>query len=162
MFFANLTWSQNSLLLKKMKIQPNEKVNWSIYIYIYKYTPRKSSIKKQDILQKLRSPKYIIITDTDKGNGVVILNRSDYIKSITELISDKKKINKITNNPTIKGERALQRTLSKLNKKSILSEREYSDLYPKAFKIARLYSTQKFINLFHQLLFLLCDLLFLL
>ena len=28
----------------------------------------------------------------DKGNGIDILNRSDYIKSMTELISDKKKI----------------------------------------------------------------------
>ena len=59
--------------------------------YIYKYTPSKSSLKKHKILQKLRSQKDIIITHPDKGNGIVILNRSDYIKSMTELISDKKK-----------------------------------------------------------------------
>ena len=58
---------------------------------IYKYTPSKSSLKKQKILQKLRSQKNIIITHPDKGNGIVILNRSDYMKSMTELISDKKK-----------------------------------------------------------------------
>ena len=59
--------------------------------YIYKYTPSKSSIKKHKILQILRSQNNIIITHPDKGNGIVILNRSDYIKSMTELISDKKK-----------------------------------------------------------------------
>ena len=60
--------------------------------YIYKYTPSKSSLKKNHkILQKLRSQNNIIITHPDKGNGIVLLNRSDYIRSMTELISDKKK-----------------------------------------------------------------------
>ena len=59
--------------------------------YIYKYTLSKSSLKKHKMLQILRSQKDIIITHPDKGNGIVILNRSDYIKSMTELISDKKK-----------------------------------------------------------------------
>ena len=54
--------------------------------YIYK-----SSLKKHKFLQKLTSQNNIIITHPDKGNGIVILNRSDYIKSMTELISDKKK-----------------------------------------------------------------------
>ena len=62
---------------------------------------------------------------------------------MTELISDKKKFKKLTNDPTIKREQALQRTLRKLNKKSIFSESEYSDLYPKGSKIARLYGTPK-------------------
>ena len=107
--------------------------------YIYRYTPSKSSLKKHKILQKLRSQNNVIITHPDKGNGIVILNRSDYIKSMMELISDKKKFKKLTNDPTIKQEKALQRTLCKLNKKSIFSESEYSDLYPKGSKTARLY-----------------------
>ena len=79
------------------------------------------------MLQKLRSQKDIIITHPDKGNGIVILNRSAYIKSMMELISHKKKFEKLTHNPTIKREQALQRTLRKLNKKNIFSENEYSD-----------------------------------
>ena len=58
--------------------------------YIYKYTPSKSSLKKHKILRKLRSQNNIIITHPDKGNSIAILNRSDYIKSMAELISDKK------------------------------------------------------------------------
>ena len=56
---------------------------------------------------------------------------------------DKKKFKKLTNEPTIKREQALQRALRKLNKKSIFNESEYSDLYPKGSKIARLYGTPK-------------------
>ena len=37
----------------------------------------------------------------------------------------------------------MQKTLCKLNKKSIFSEIEYSNLYPKGSKIARLYGTPK-------------------
>ena len=43
----------------------------------------------------------------------------------------------------VKREQALQRTLCKLNKKSIFIESEYSELYPKGSKIARLYGTPK-------------------
>ena len=67
---------------------------------------------------------------------------------MTELISDKKKFKKLTNDPTIKREQALQRTLHKLNKKSIFRESEYSDLYPEGSKIARLYGTPKINNSF--------------
>ena len=58
--------------------------------YIYKQTPGKSTLKKHKILQNLRSQKDIIISHPGKSNGIVILNRSDYIKSMTELVSDKK------------------------------------------------------------------------
>ena len=58
---------------------------------IYNYTPSKSSLKKHNILQKLRSLTDIIITHADKGNDTVILKRTDYIKSMSELISNKKK-----------------------------------------------------------------------
>ena len=53
-------------------------------------------------MQKLRSQKDIIIAHPGNGNGIVILNRSDYIKSMTKLISDKKKFKKPTNDSTKK------------------------------------------------------------
>ena len=58
----------------------------------------------------------------------------------------------------IKRKQAIQRTIHKLNKKSIFSEREYSNLYPEGSKIARHFGTPEINNLFHQVLFLLCDL----
>ena len=48
--------------------------------YVYRYTPSFNSLKKHKILQKLKCNKNIVITHPDKGNGVVILNRDEYIK----------------------------------------------------------------------------------
>ena len=61
-----------------------------------------------------------MITRPDKGNGVVILNRDEYIKSRTELISDQKNFRKLKEDPTLKRERALQRTLREINKKTYI------------------------------------------
>ena len=78
--------------------------------YVYKYTPSFNSLKKHKILQKLKKLKCNkdnVIAHPDKGNGVVILNRDKYIKSMTELISDQKKFRKLKVDPTLKRERAL-------------------------------------------------------
>ena len=62
---------------------------------------------------------------------------------MTELISDQKKFRKLKEDPVLKRERALQRTLREINKKNIFSDIEYSNLYPKGTKPARLYGTPK-------------------
>ena len=96
--------------------------------YVYKYTPSFNSLKKHKILQKLKCNKDIVITHPDKGNGVVILDRDEYMKSMTELISDKQKFRKLKENPTLKRERALQRTLREINENKIFSDTEYSNI----------------------------------
>ena len=75
----------------EVSTQLKSKLTHLVNCYSYKYTPNKFPLKKQKILQKLRSQKDIIITHPGKGNGIVILNRSDFIKSMMEVISHKKK-----------------------------------------------------------------------
>ena len=62
---------------------------------------------------------------------------------MTELISDKQKFRKLKEDPSLKRKRALQRTLREIDKKNIISDTEYSNLYPKSSKPARLYGTPK-------------------
>ena len=62
---------------------------------------------------------------------------------MTKLISDKQKFRKLKEDHTLKRERALPRTLLEINKKNILCDTEYSNLYPKGSKPARLYGTPK-------------------
>ena len=69
--------------------------------YVNKYTPSFNRLKKYKILQKLKCNKDIVITHSGKGNGVVILNRDEYIKSMTELISDQKKFRKLKEDSTL-------------------------------------------------------------
>ena len=79
---------------------------------------------------------------------------------MTELITDQKKFRKLKKDLPLKRERALERTLCEISKKYIFSEIEYSNLYPKAIKPARLYGTPKtHTKLSCQVLFLLFDLL---
>ena len=88
--------------------------------YVYKYKPSFNSLKKYKILQKLKCNKDIVITHSGKGNGIVILNRKEYIKSMTELISGQKKFRKLQEGPALKRERALQPTLREIYKKMYL------------------------------------------
>ena len=50
---------------------------------------------------------------------------------MTELISEKQKFRKLKEDPSLKPERALQRTLREINKKNIFNDIEYSNLYRK-------------------------------
>ena len=59
--------------------------------YVYKYTPSLKSLKKQ----KIKCNKDIVITLQDKGSDVIILNRDEYLKSMTELVSDQQKFKKL-------------------------------------------------------------------
>ena len=59
--------------------------------YVTSYKPTKSTLIKHGILKKLRSNDNIVIVKPDKGSGVVILNKSEYIVMINEIIIDKTK-----------------------------------------------------------------------
>ena len=67
------------------------------------------------------------------------------------LISDQKRFRKLKEDPTLKREIALQRTLRKINKKIyIFSDIKYSNLYPEGTKPARLYGTPQIHKAFLQ------------
>ena len=50
-------------------------------------------------LKDLTSRKVFIIQKADKGKSVVILNKSDYIKRMTEMLSDIDKLKKLNVKP---------------------------------------------------------------
>ena len=63
----------------------------------------------------------------DKGNGVVVLNRRDYEKSIKNLMNEKTKFKEITEDVTIKRESQLQLFLGTL--KNNFDDIEYEKIY---------------------------------
>jgi len=48
----------------------------------------------------LRKDDSIIITKLDKRNGIVIINKLDYLNRMKQLFPDKAKFKKLTHNPT--------------------------------------------------------------
>ena len=77
----------------------------------------------------------------DKGRGVVIVNKPDYIKKCESLIHNDK-FKKLSKDSTVKLEGQVQRALRKI--KACLVDNEYRKLYPQGSKPAQFYTTAKF------------------
>ena len=91
--------------------------------------------KKIKILNEL-TVNYSIVKP-DKGNGIVIMNRSDYIISVEGLFSDTSKFRQLPIDPTPTRLSTLQSYLSKLLNRGEISESEYSLLRPKNAHVGR-------------------------
>jgi hypothetical protein len=111
--------------------------------YVYKYTPSESCLRKHKILKRLRKNENIIITRPDKGNGIIVLNKVDYINSLHNIISNKTKFKELKEDPTIKRELSLQGYLRKLNKLKCFEKDIYSKIYPVGSQAARIYALPK-------------------
>ena len=72
------------------------------YIYSYDFSKQKGILNKEEwsAVNDLRKDDSIIITRPDKGNGIVIVNKLDYLHKMKQLISDETKFKKLTQNPT--------------------------------------------------------------
>ena len=98
------------------------------------------NIASYETLEKIKN---IVITKPNKGNGVLILDRKVYDNTIQEIISDATTLEKLSEDPTLKGEASLQSFLRKLKQKNFLNEIEYDKLYPSGFAPARIYGSPK-------------------
>ena len=113
-------------------------------IYYSRYRPSETTIRKHNILKKLKQNTDIIICRSDKGKGVVILDRTFYISSMKKLLNDEKKFKKLSTDPTHLREGQLQRYLRQLNKsKNFLDKKTYDEIYPSGSQYARMYGLPK-------------------
>ena len=133
---SNLKQEADAGRLKaEMSVLANEYTNY--------YKPTKKTLKKHNILKKLRNNKDIVITRPDKGEGAIILNKIDYDKLINDILSDNTKFKLLNKDPTINREWKLQSFLLKLKKKGAFNEDDYKNLYPVGSNMARIYGLPK-------------------
>ncbi|XP_069976323.1 uncharacterized protein, partial [Penaeus vannamei] len=88
----------------------------------------------------------VIITKPDKGQGVVLMNRSDYVKKVDDILKDKTKFSQIPNKPEsliIKNEDKLNSFLRKLKKEEVINESTYSSLFTSGSRPGILYGLPK-------------------
>ena len=98
--------------------------------YFYNFKPYKifsPIFNKSDIktLRNLSNDSSIVICKPDKGNGIVILNKQDYISKMNNILNDISKFKKIDTDKllyTLRQEDKLNRTIRQLKKDKILSE----------------------------------------
>ena len=83
------------------------------------------------------------ILKPDKGNGIVILKRSDYINSLTSLFDNPNKFKKVLSDPTYTRLTSLQAYLSTLLKRGEISVSEFNCLRPKSAHFGRAHGLPK-------------------
>ena len=101
------------------------------HTYVSSYRPATADLKKLRVLKERRKNKNIVILKPDKGNGVVVLDRSDYDQGLLKIINDASKFRPIKEDPTLLREGRLQRLLRKLKKDGHLDSDVYENIYPK-------------------------------
>ena len=87
--------------------------------YFYNYKPSPRILRQHRVLRNLRKNKYIVVTEPEEGNGLVILDRKLYSNAIEEIISDSYKFEKLSEDPTLKRKVSLQRFVRKLKQKKL-------------------------------------------
>ncbi len=102
-----------------------------------------------EALKKLSSCKDIVIHKSDKGNSVVIVNRTDYLQRMQEMVADTTKFEKLNVKPgkdynfMKKEKTSVDSFLSELVDKRSISEAEREKLSPNGPNPARLYGLPK-------------------
>ena len=116
------------------------------YSYIYGYDPHQDmnlSKSELDALKSLKNNSAITICKPDKGNGVVVLNHSDYCQKINQLLNDASKFVELPDDPTITREKKLHEYLYYLKTKGVLDESTYQTIRPQGSKPGRIYGLPK-------------------
>jgi hypothetical protein len=94
-------------------------------------------------LRSLAKNKSIIITRPDKGRGVVVMDRADYIQKMNTILDDRSAFALINHDPTLDNENELTRFLLVLRKEGFISDQEYKLACPTGSRPARIYGVPK-------------------
>ncbi|CAF3761680.1 unnamed protein product [Rotaria socialis] len=78
------------------------------------------------ILKKLREDDSIIITRPDKGRGIVVMNRQDYVNKMLTILNDSTKFSFLLEDPTIKREKLLNDLLKRLYNEHCITDQFHS------------------------------------
>lgn len=95
------------------------------------------------VLRSLAKNKSIVITRPDKGRGVVIMDRSDYVQKMNTILDDPSTFRPINYDPTLENENRLIKILLDLKKERFITEQEYNLARPTGSRPARIYGLPK-------------------
>ncbi|CAI2738781.1 unnamed protein product [Dicrocoelium dendriticum] len=107
----------------------------------------KTPVRQEHIqaLHNLVGNKDILLTRPDKGAGIVVLNKADYLRKMHEILADDTKFSKIIGekDKTKQIENQICNSLKKLRDEGFISEGVYENLRPVGTAIPRLYGLPK-------------------
>ena len=96
-----------------------------------------------EAVRNLKNNKKIVITRSDKGDGVISLNKEDYVEKMKPILGDTSRFEHIadadTKNRTLQQERALLAFLLRACKNKHLPESDYDRIRPSGCTRPRMY-----------------------
>ncbi|CAF4246335.1 unnamed protein product, partial [Rotaria sordida] len=95
------------------------------------------------LLQKLKQDTSIIITRPDKGRGVVLMDKQDYVNKIYAILNDSSKFSSLSEDPTLARENSLKSLLRKLHGQGQITDQFYYLTRPTGSNPGRLYGLPK-------------------
>ena len=98
---------------------------------------------EQLALKKLGKLSNLVFLKPDKGNGIVVMNKEDYISKANELLSDSTKFKVLANDNTVYLENKLNRLLLNLKKNGYITNECYLSLHASGSKPGSFYGLPK-------------------
>ena len=99
-----------------------------------------------NLLKSLSSKENLIICRPDKGNGIVLLNKSDYVEKMNNILHDRAKFVPVTSDPyayILKHEDKVNRVLRKFKTDGTIGESTFHSLYSSGSKPGVMYGLPK-------------------
>ena len=84
-----------------------------------------------------------MILKPDKGQGIVLINKTDYYSSLERLFCDKTKFQVLENDPTLTNHKTIQTYIQTLFKRGEIMEKEKKEMRPKASQVGRAHGLPK-------------------
>ena len=98
---------------------------------------------QRNALQSLRDDSSIVISKPDKGNEVIIMNKSDYHAKMLHILDDKTKFSRVKSDNNLFNLSKFQRFLRRLKSKKLPEEDHYRRMYLLATSLLAMYSLPK-------------------
>ena len=133
-----------NMLEEVTKLPEREKMNLKTNLLnaCKNYTQVKVPYKYRKVVKSLSENESICLLKQDKGRGIVVVDRKDYIEKCEEMLKNKQFV-QLREDPTEKFEGKVQRVLRDLKSKKRFTEEEYSKIYPSSSRPGRFYATAK-------------------
>ena len=147
--FENL-YSQMSDLVPSSDLN-QEKLKSQLVATCYQYlthpSRNKGLLSKEHFerLTEIRRNKDIILLRPDKGSGIVLLDRAEYVSKMKEVLQDTSKFTKTEGekDKTVAIEKGLSKTVRKLKQDGVISSATFERIRPVGTHIPRLYRLPK-------------------
>ena len=147
---SHTIWNKENPAIETFKDRLRSLAFWSFNQYKKQILKPVLSDKEQSALKSLSKDKTIIIARPDKGNGVVLMDKTDYTQKVNTILSDSSKFKPILDREEIKIvftlEDKINNFLQKLRKKKApfkLKDKTYKKLSVSGSQLGILYGLPK-------------------